>query len=575
MPNRNVSLRVAAVVATAVMTLTATVGPITLLWTNQTRLERNRVEHELESVRTVQGLLVDAETGQRGFALTGKERFLQPYFIASSLLPDAIIDLREAYRENSPKDLDRIQDLIKHAGLRMEHLERVIAVRSDSGPEVAVAEIANGHGKALMDYVRSVCASLITDGHKERALLDDRLEQNLRWAVGLSAVSFLMTLALARFIFLSMRRSILRQADLINLQEESAATAVAAAEELGRSMAGLELRNRQIGMIAELARLLQSELNQEETIKLASSYCRRSLEGSSGTFYLYRNSADLLQPVAQWGMHGVQEDTLLNPKDCWAVRRGRRFIVGPADDIRCNHYPYDSADENVSHICLPLTAYGEILGLLHVAFSGVQEISEASLQCSEAIAEQTALALANGRMRQVLQNQSIKDPLTGLYNRRFMEEALDRELARVRRNDSVLSIVMIDLDNFKSLNDTYGHPVGDAVLQTCASLLKDSLRASDIACRYGGEELMIILPECDLEDARVRAEAIRGALEAMAHHDIGEGLKVTASFGVSSTAKCGLNRNALLKAADAALYRAKKGGKNRVEQWASPMAPAS
>jgi len=550
-----------------VTTLTATVGPVTLLWTNQTRLERNKVEHELESVRTVQGLLVDAETGQRGYVLTGKERFLQPYFLALSLLPAALADLRSAYGDGSPEEFEKVRDLIEHAGLRMAHLEQVIALRSNAGFEAAEVEVASGRGKELMDYVRGVCAALLASGEKQRAMLDNRLETNLRWAVGLSVVSFLLTLALARFIFLSMRKTIQWQHDLVSQQDASALAANAASDELNRSMERLELRNRQIGLLAELAQLLQTELNQEETLKLASSYCRRSLEGSSGTFYLYRNSADLLQPAAHWGTEGVLEDTLLSPQDCWAVRRGRRYIAGPTEDVRCKHYPRDAGTADTCHLCLPLTAYGEILGLLHLSFTGIKTISESSLQCSEAIAEQIAMALANGRMRQVLRDQSIKDPLTGLYNRRFMEETLARELARAKRNESALSVLMIDLDNFKSLNDTHGHPVGDAVLQTCAALLKDFLRASDIACRYGGEELMVILPDCGLEDARVRAEAIRGALEAMTHHGIDRALKVTASFGVASTVECGLDQSALLKAADAALYKAKKAGKNRVEQW--------
>ncbi|MBA1245449.1 diguanylate cyclase [Pseudomonas japonica] len=569
MPYRKASLVFAATLATVVMTLTAAVGPVTLLWTNQTRLERNKVEQELESVRTVQALVVDAETGQRGYALTGKERFLQPYYITTSLLPGALRELREAYAARSPEDINRIDQLIKQVDLRMEHLDHVINLRSGGGFEAAEAEVSNGHGKALMDHLRSLCALVLADGYQERALLEERLERNLRWAVGLSAASFLLALALVRFIFVSMRRTIQQQTSLVTQQKESSAAAIAASAELNRSLERLEQRNHQIGMIAELAQLLQSELNQEETLKLASSYCRRSLARSSGIFYLYRNSADVLMPAARWGTMDEAEGPLLNPKDCWAVRRGRRYVVGPDDDVRCGHYTSEADPDNTWHVCLPLTAYGEILGLLHICFPGVKEVSEASLQCSEAIAEQTALALANGRMRQVLQSQSIKDPLTGLYNRRFMEETLERELARAKRSDSTLSVVMLDLDNFKSLNDTYGHPAGDAVLQACAALLKNALRSSDIACRFGGEELLVILPDCGIEDARIRAEAIRSALEKMSHQEIDGTFKVTGSFGVASTRECGLNQGALLKAADAALYKAKKSGKNKVEQWLS------
>jgi diguanylate cyclase (GGDEF)-like protein len=146
-----------------------------------------------------------------------------------------------------------------------------------------------------------------------------------------------------------------------------------------------------------------------------------------------------------------------------------------------------------------------------------------------------------------------------------MEETLERELARARRNSTALSIILMDLDNFKSLNDQYGHSAGDAALRASAALLVQSLRTSDIACRFGGEELVIILPECRLDGAVSRAESIRAAFEAMRLPELEQTLTITASFGVASTTLCGMDQNALLKAADTALYRAKRAGKNRVE----------
>lgn len=215
-------------------------------------------------------------------------------------------------------------------------------------------------------------------------------------------------------------------------------------------------------------------------------------------------------------------------------------------------------------------AYGEVLGLLYIRQGGSQDLAESSLQLVEAVAEQTALALANGRMREVLQTQSIKDPLTGLYNRRFMEETLDREIARARRTSSCLSVIMLDLDHFKSMNDRHGHAAGDNVLRAVSALLLRSLRTTDVACRFGGEELMVILPDCPPEGAILRAEAIRASLEALALVELGQAFKVTASFGVASTAICGNDSKFLMKAADSALYSAKRSGRNRVESWEVP-----
>ena len=167
-------------------------------------------------------------------------------------------------------------------------------------------------------------------------------------------------------------------------------------------------------------------------------------------------------------------------------------------------------------------------------------------------------------MRQVLQVQSIKDPLTGLYNRRFMEETLKRELSKATRDAVDLSLIMLDLDNFKKLNDIHGHSAGDAVLRSTASLIMKSIRATDVACRFGGEELIIILPDCSIEDALLRAESIRDSLESMSPTDGVQTFSVTASFGVASTTRNGTDQTILIQAADAALYKAKRGGKNRV-----------
>ena len=559
---RKKTLLLATTAATLVMAVTAAVGPFTLFWTDDTRTQRNIVERQINTIRYVQSLLVDAETGQRGYALTGNEAFLQPYYIAGSQLPTALKDLRLEYQDDFPAEVAQVEDLIKHATQEMDHLDQAVRLRAEKGYEAAKADAEAGRGKQIMDYVRGLSVDLIFDEAHEIAQLDNQLHANLRWAVAISVMSFLLTLALGRFIYLSMRKAIQRQT-------ESAGIAQTMSQELSESLGRLERRNKEIGLLAEMARLMQTELTQEETLQLASTYCRQLLLNSAGTFFLYRNSRDVLEKAASWG-GGVDQEVTLSPTDCWAIRRDRWHMAGDPNDLCCNHYEATfKLGEDMTHCCLPLVAYGEVLGLLHIRQTASRAEAEASIQFTEAIAEQTALALANGRLRQVLQTQSIKDPLTGLYNRRFMEETLERELARARRNNTALSIILLDLDNFKSLNDQYGHSTGDAALRASAALLARSLRTSDIACRFGGEELIIILPECPLEGAVSRAEAIRMEFEAMRLQELEQTLTITASFGVASTTLCGTDQNALLKAADAALYRAKRAGKNRVESDAA------
>jgi diguanylate cyclase (GGDEF)-like protein len=559
MPYYKPTLLIAAAAATLVMSVTAAVSPFVLFWSDQTRTERNLVESQLNSIRAVQGLLVDAETGQRGYALTRDELFLQRYYIAQAQLPTSLKTLRLMYETDTPGEIATVNKLIEYADRITRHLDGAIKrSKSDAYPFEDVKDVAR-QGKDLMDHARHVSAELIDDESKEVMELDNQLLANLRWAVLISVLSFIVTLGLGRFIYVSMRRA-------IHHERQSTDVALVASTQLSKSLARLEQRNKEIGILGGIARLLQTELSQEETLQIASMHCQQLLSESAGTFYLYRNSADLLEQAASWGSVEAPDGKILQPNECWAIRRGHSHVAAHKHDLHCAHnWDSQHADGN-THWCVPLMAYGEVLGLLHIQIS-TQDAGETGLQFAQAIAEQTALALANGRLRQVLQTQSMKDPLTSLYNRRFMEETLERELVRARRTDACLSVVMLDLDNFKSMNDQYGHAAGDTVLRAVAALLMRGLRASDIACRFGGEELILILPDCPPEGAAMRAEAIRTSLEAMHVVELGQSFKVTASFGVASTALCGLDQSALLQAADSALYKAKRAGRNRVESW--------
>lgn len=181
------------------------------------------------------------------------------------------------------------------------------------------------------------------------------------------------------------------------------------------------------------------------------------------------------------------------------------------------------------------------------------------------LAEHLALALASLNLRETLRTQSIRDPLTGLFNRRYLEETLERELPRMIRKKASLGVMMADVDHFKRLNDTFGHEAGDAVLRELAQIFRKQLRAEDIACRYGGEEFTLILPEAQIEKVRDRAEQLRQAVEAAEFHFHGQSFgPVTVSIGIASYPKHGATGETLLRAADRALYRAKEEGRNRV-----------
>ncbi len=177
---------------------------------------------------------------------------------------------------------------------------------------------------------------------------------------------------------------------------------------------------------------------------------------------------------------------------------------------------------------------------------------------------------ANVALQTRLREEAIRDPLTGLYNRRYLHENIDSEIANVAHDDAPLSIVMLDIDHFKRINDQFGHKAGDAVLRAVGNLLRSQIREKDFVCRYGGEEFVIVLPTTDMEPAHERANQWRAAIEAMVTLHDGIPLRVTISAGVARFPLHGTEGDALLTAADAALYGAKNAGRNRVMSFIEP-----
>jgi len=168
--------------------------------------------------------------------------------------------------------------------------------------------------------------------------------------------------------------------------------------------------------------------------------------------------------------------------------------------------------------------------------------------------------------REALRTQAIRDPLTGLFNRRYMGESLERELRRAEHGGQPVSLVMLDVDHFKTFNDVSGHQAGDAILTRVGSLLQARTRREDIACRYGGEEFLLILPGAPLEAARRRADELRQSVREMTAEHRGRVLsRITVSAGVACFPQHGITADELLRAADTALYRAKELGRDRVE----------
>src|SRR6185295_13782874 len=240
--------------------------------------------------------------------------------------------------------------------------------------------------------------------------------------------------------------------------------------------------------------------------------------------------------------------------------------------LSCQHL---IAPPQGAYLCAPLMGQGEVQGMLHVQYAATpagdsETARKRQLESQQAwaltVSEHIALALANLKLRDTLRAQAVHDSLTGLYNRRYLERALEREVLRAARNKRTVGVIMLDLDHFKQFNDSHGHEAGDALLRALGDYLVTHVRAEDIACRYGGEEFVVILPEASPEMSRVRAQELWKGVQGLHVNLHGELLRgVTASLGVAAFPAQGTTVAELLRAADAAMYAAKRQGRDRVE----------
>jgi len=311
---------------------------------------------------------------------------------------------------------------------------------------------------------------------------------------------------------------------------------------------------------------LCTEVQQAEECAVRSF--ERLLPGTAGRLSLTNNSRQMLESAGSWGMEvegAVNEG--FAPESCCALRSGRvRWRKPQQSEVHCQHF-IAAAPEH--YMCLPLQAQGETLGMVTVECPTAEAaaMTEARESAVVSVAEMAAMAMAGLRLRHKLESQSIRDGMTGLFNRSFMEVALDRELQRASRHGKPVAVMMVDVDHFKQLNDSFGHEAGDVVLREVAECLRTGVRVEDIVCRYGGEEFVIILPELGVRSAMERAETLRRRVGELGVRLHGRALReVTISIGVAIYPEHADSGEELLRHTDRALYAAKHHGRNRVVQ---------
>jgi diguanylate cyclase (GGDEF)-like protein/PAS domain S-box-containing protein len=332
-----------------------------------------------------------------------------------------------------------------------------------------------------------------------------------------------------------------------------------------------EQQARDAVKLTELIDILQSCQTIEEAYKITGSTLPKILSCQAGALCITSPSRNTVEAVATWGDAVATEKTFA-PDKCWALRRGKIHMVHDSTSaLRCAHL---KEFPPAGYLCVPLAAHGETLGVLYLECSSrltnpspgpAADEMEALGRQARAVGERISSALANLRLRDVLRSQSIRDPLTGLFNRRYMEESFERELRRAARNSQPVALVMLDIDNFKQFNDTFGHQAGDTLLRALGDFVLQRTRGQDVACRYGGEEFAIVLADATAEAACKRIEILREELKQLSVQHAGQVLgRISFSIGIAVFPDHGATVEELLHAADRALYRAKAKGRDRV-----------
>ncbi|QWP79176.1 diguanylate cyclase [Lysobacter sp. K5869] len=518
------------------------------------------VEHSYQVIAEIESTLASTrtvESNARGYRLTDRPA-LHAEYLAS--IPGALSHserLVELTRDN-PLQHRLARDIQKRVRQRLADIDAVVALHLRD-PAQARLDSQTSHGA---EHMRALTAVADAMRENERGLLharDARSERNATWLTALVVSGLLLALTLLALLMLNLWQENRRSRALERESRQALAELEASAAERQR----LTERHRSL---SHYAGLLQSCQTLEEAMDMTAHVIADLIPELGGRCYILRASQNLAETAARFGREAIPSADLLQPNDCWALRRGQVHRSQAHDGgVRCAHLERAArGDEDPRwSLCVPLMAQNTSLGLL--CLSGEHPPREADLALIQSIAEQLSLAIVNLQLRETLRVQSLRDPLTGLFNRRYLEENLQRELLRCQRRGLPLSVLMLDVDHFKRFNDTHGHAAGDALLARVGQLLQELVRNEDIACRYGGEEFTVVLPEADGEAARQRAERIRAAIAATTIVHLRQTFgPATCSIGVATSASERDTPQQLLQTADAALYRAKAEGRDRV-----------
>lgn len=329
-------------------------------------------------------------------------------------------------------------------------------------------------------------------------------------------------------------------------------------------------RQRERKLLSQVSEWLYSAKSLDELLQVVSRSLETLIPEASGQLFVYSSSREILDLLVSW--NGGEDLSHIDADDCWSLRRGRAYSYGVKSiEFPCHHVT--ASDQ--PYFCLPIVAHGQTNGLLHLGFppevfgkrtkEQKYEFLQHRWHLALVCAEQVSLAIANVQLRQELQEQSVRDPLTNLWNRRWLLETAHRDLKRADRAGKPLTVMSLDVDHFKQFNDQHGHDAGDMILRAMGANMLDFFKTDASACRIGGEEFVVLCPDHDAKEVAYLAEQFRAHISKLDVKYAGYPLpKVTVSIGIASYPTHANDLVELLSCADRAMYKAKTEGRDQL-----------
>lgn len=501
--------------------------------------------------------LHDIEASQRAYLISGSAERLADFAAGAPLVTEHSRRLQDLVADNTVQSghAKQMSGLIE---ARLAAMHEVLETYEQGGLEAARATAQLKRSRTEDQQIDSLGQRM---QRLEQELLAQREERSANQAILtriLTVGAVLFSMLILGLALLLLRRE--QRQRLASMEETRSVNS-----DLRRSLDEAHQLSQTLRQLSELGEMLQGCRSISEASRGLSISLPLLLPETAGSINLINASQNLVEPVSQWGASPVIDDSLFVPDDCWALRRGHAYpLAGTLPAFTCKHLEHANlAHPDHANLCIPMMAQGEMLGVM--TLTSQPAISDIERRNANTACEQISMALANLRLQETLRTQSLRDPLTGLFNRRYLEASLEREVQRAERRGSPLSVLMLDIDHFKRFNDDHGHDAGDALLAQFGAMLTRVIRSEDVACRYGGEEFTVLMHETDTTRAMERAEQIRLATQALVVEHRRQNLgAITVSIGLATFSEHGRSPEELLRSADRALYAAKRGGRDQV-----------